>query len=119
MVSNYYCRDCDRYINQKHTKSKAHLYIYYNIITNKYNIGDVYWCDFEKTIHDYMEENTNKVYIFSFVVRCNLNDEDICIHGDNREGYAPLYKIPDSGWICYKHCKSKKKHEIIYFIVVC
>ena len=63
MVSNYYCRDCEKNINQKfeqkHRKSKAHFYMYYNIITNKYNIGDVYWCDFEKkTKHEYMKENT-------------------------------------------------------------
>ena len=46
MVSNYYCQVCDKYINRrsktKHLNSKAHLYMYYNIITNKYNIGDVY-----------------------------------------------------------------------------
>ena len=54
MVSNHYCQDCDKYINRKsktkHINSKAHFYMYYNIITNEYNIGVVYWCDFEETI---------------------------------------------------------------------
>ena len=56
MVSKYYCQDCDKYINQrfktKLINSKAHLYMYYNIVTNKYNIGDVHWCDFEETIRE-------------------------------------------------------------------
>ena len=47
MASKYYCQECDKYINRrskmKHINSKAHLYMYYNIIPNKYNIGDVYW----------------------------------------------------------------------------
>ena len=47
MVSNNYCREFDQYIIRKsklkHINSKAHLYMYYNIVTNKYNIGDVYW----------------------------------------------------------------------------
>ena len=52
MVSNYYCQDCDKNINlkykQHHIKSKSHSYMYYNIKTNKYIIGDVCWVDFEK-----------------------------------------------------------------------
>ena len=104
MVSNYYCQHCDKYINQKfkqkHTKSKLHLVLYYNFATNKYNIGNVYWGDFEKTIHEYMKENTTKFYAFSIVVRGKLNDEDIKISVDSGEGCAPLYRFPDSEWIC-------------------
>ena len=68
MVSNYYCQDCDKNINRKiktkHINSKAHLYMYYNIITNKYNIGDVYWCDFEETIREYMKDIPSKFNFF-------------------------------------------------------
>ena len=68
MVSNYYCQDCDKYIirrfKTKHINSKAHLRIFYNIITNKYNIGDVYWCDFEETIREYMMNNSSKFNFF-------------------------------------------------------
>ena len=88
--------------------------MYYNIITNKYNIGDVYWCDFEKTIHEYLRENTIKFNTFSVVVKCKLNDEDISISVDSGKGYAPLYRFPDSGWICYKYCKSKKLRDYIF-----
>ena len=68
MVSNYYCQDCNKYINRrfktKHINSKAHLHTYYNIITDKYNIGDVYWCDFEETIREYMVNNSSKFIFF-------------------------------------------------------
>ena len=68
MVSNHYCQDCDKYINRrsktKHIDSKAHLYTYFNIITNEHNIGDVYWCDFEETIRKYMENNYSKFIFF-------------------------------------------------------
>ena len=118
MVSNYYCQNCDKYINrkfrQRHIKSKAHSFMYYNIVTNKYNISNVYWVDFEKTIREYIKENNTKFYSFSIVVRCKLNDEDICISVDNKPGYAPLYKFPDSGWICYKYCQSKKIRDYIF-----
>ena len=70
MVSKYYCQDCDKHINQrfktKHINSKAHLYMYYNIITNKYNIGDIYWCDFEETIREYMVDIYSKFYFFFY-----------------------------------------------------
>ena len=73
MVSNHYCRDCDKYTNQrsktKHKNSKAHLYMYYNIIANKYNIGDVHWCDLVETIHEYMMINLCKFRKFSTVVK--------------------------------------------------
>ena len=52
MLSNYYCHECDKNFNwkfkQRHIKSKSHSYMYYNIVTKKYNIGNVYWVDFEK-----------------------------------------------------------------------
>ena len=113
MVSNYYCQDCDKYIirkyKQRHIKSKRHSYMYYIIVTNNYKFGNVYWVDFEKTIQEYMKEITIKFYAFSIVIGCKRNDEDICISVDNREGYAP-----NSGWICYKYCKSKKIRDYIF-----
>ena len=70
MVSNYYCQDCDKYFNRryktKHINSKAHLHMYYNIVTNKHNIGDVYWCDFEEMIREYMLNISSKFNFFSF-----------------------------------------------------
>ena len=61
MVSKNYCQDCDKNINQrfktKHINSKAHLYMYYNIMNNKHVIGDVYWCDLVETILKYMTIN--------------------------------------------------------------
>ena len=94
MVSNYYCQDCDKNINRKfkqhHKKSKARLYMYYNIVTNKYNIGDVFWSDFVKTIYEYMNENRTKFYTFSILVRCKLDNEDISFSVDGNEVDVPL-----------------------------
>ena len=75
MVSNYYCQDCDKYINRrfktKRINSKAHLHMFYNIVTNKHNIGDVYWCDFEETIREYMVNNNSCKFNFSStIVKC-------------------------------------------------
>ena len=118
MVSNYYCEDCDKYINrkfkQKHIKSKAHSIMYYNIVTNKYNIGDVCWGDFEKTIYEYMKENRTKFYAFSVVVRCKLDNEDISISVDSDEVDVPLYRFDDCGWVCYRYCKSTKIRDYIF-----
>ena len=74
----------------------------------------MYWGDFEKTIEEYIKENNTKFYSFSILVRCKLNDEDICISVDNKDGYAPLYKFDNSGWICYKYCQSKKIRDNIF-----
>ena len=111
MVSNYYCQDCDKNINQKfkhkHTNSKAHLYMYYNIVTNKNNIGDVFWSDFEKTIYEYMNENRTKFYTFCIAVRFKLDNEDISVSVEGNEVDVRLYRFDDCGWVCYRYCKSK------------
>ena len=117
MVSNYYCQDCDKNINRKfkhHKKTKAHSNTYYNFVTNKYNIGDVFWSDFEKTIYEYMKENRTKFYAFCIVVRCKLNNEDISVSVDGNEVDVPLYRFDDCGWVCYRYCKSKKIRDYIF-----
>ena len=118
MVYKYYCRDCDKYINQrfktKHINSKAHLYMYYNIITNKYNIGDVYWSDFEETIREYVVNNYSKFHFFSTVVKCKLNNNDISILVSKMDGYVSLYRFDESGWISYRYCNGKKIRDYIF-----
>ena len=96
--------------------SKAHLHMYYNIVTNKYNIGDVYWCDFEETIREYMVNNSCKFNFFSTIVKCKKNNEDISILVDNIDGYVPLYKFDDDddAWIYYRYCNSKKIRDYIF-----
>ena len=107
MVSNYYCQDCNKCIIRRfkteHINSKAHLHMYYNIITNKYYIGYVYWCDFEETIREYMVNISSKFNFFSTIVKCKLYNEDISILVDNIDVYAPLYKFDDEdAWILYR-----------------
>ena len=61
-----------------------------------------------------MEKNRNNYYDFTVVVRCKLNDEDISISVDSGKGRAPLYRFPDSEWICYKYCKSKQIRDYVF-----
>ena len=74
MVSNYFCQERDKYINRrfktKHINSIAQLHMYYDIVTNKCNIGDVYWCDFEKTIQEHLLDNSSKFNAFSTTIKC-------------------------------------------------
>ena len=119
MISNYFCKDCEKFINRrfktKHINSKAHLHMYYNIVTNKYNIGDVYWCDFEETIREYIVNNSCKFNFFSTIVKCKINNEDISILVENIDGYVPLYKFDDDdAWIYYRYCNSKKIRDYIF-----
>ena len=117
MVSNY-CQCCDKHINQKskqrHIKSKTHLYMYYKTVTNKYNIGDVYWTDIESTIHKYIKDNSTKFRTFTIFVRCKLNNEDISISTDSIPVDVPLYRFDNCAHVCYRYYKSKKLRDYIF-----
>ena len=119
MVSNHYCQDCDKYIirrsKTKHINSKAHFYMYYNIIINKHVIGDVYWCDLVETIHEYMMINLCKFRKFSTVVKCKIDKKDISILIDKIEGYVPFYKLDadEEEWI---HLKYLNRYKIRHYI---
>ena len=82
-MKSIYCHHCDKVINrifkQRHLKSKAHLYMYYNIVTNRYNIGKIFWSDFENIINEYTIDYEYKFYSFSILVKCKLNNENINI----------------------------------------
>ena len=114
----FYCQCCDKYINQKfkqkHIKSKAHLYRYYNIITKKYNIGDVYWSDIETIIHEYIKDNSTKLDSFTILFRCKLKNDYINISLDCDKVSVPLYKFEKYGsWVHYTYFKSKQIRDYI------
>ena len=88
--------------------------MYYNIVTNKYNIGEVFWSDFEKTIYEYMNENRTKFYTLCITVRCELDNEDISISVDGNEVDVPLYRFDDCGWVCYRYCIRKKVRDYVF-----
>ena len=117
-MKSYYCQHCDKSINhifkRRHNKSKTHLYMYYNIVINKYNNGDVLWKDFENIIRDYINDYNNKFNTFSIKVDFKLDNEDFSISIDNIEGEIPLYKLHNIGWIYYKFCQSKKAKDFVY-----
>ena len=121
MVSNDHCQNCDIYSNRrsktKHINSKPHLYMYYNIITNKYNIGDVYWCDLVETIHEYMMIYLCKFRKFSTVVKCKIDNKDISILFDKVEGYIPFYKldVDEEEWIHLKYLSRYKIRDYISY----
>ena len=118
MVYNYFCQDCHKNINQKfrqkHIKSKAHLSIYYNFVTNKHNIVDVYWSDIETIIHEYIKDNSAKLYAFTILQRCKLNKEDINFSVDVFL-YINLKMV--HGFII--NIVKVNKYEIISFIALC
>ena len=91
-MTSFYCHHCDKSFShifkRKHMKPKSHLYKYYNIVINKYNIGYVRWSDFESVIHDYIKDFDNKFYSFTVLVKCKLDDEILNISVDNIEGFV-------------------------------
>ena len=90
--------------------------MYYNITTNKYDIGEVYWCDLVETIHEYMMINLCKFRKFSTVVKCKIDNKDIPILIDKIEGYVPFYKLDDDEeeWI---HLKYLNRYKIPRYIL--
>ena len=91
--------------------------MYYNIITNKYNIGDVFWCDLVETIHEYMMINLCKFQKFSTVVKCKIDNKDISILIDKIEGYIPFYKldVDEEEWIHLKYLNRYKIRDYISY----
>ena len=120
MVSNYYCKERDKYINRryktKHINTKVHLFMYYNIIVNKHVIGDVYWCDLVETILKYMTINLCKFRNFSTTVECTIDNKDISILIDKIEDYIPFYELDDDEeeWI---HLKYLNRYKIRNYIL--
>ena len=120
MVSNYYCKECDKNINRryktKHINTRVHLYMYYNII-NKHVIGDVYWGDLVETILKYMRINLCKFRKFSTTVECTIDNKDISILIDKMEGYIPFCELDDDEeeWIHLKYLNRYKIHQYILY----
>ena len=117
-MTSVYCHHCDKSFNRifkrRHIKSKSHLYNYYNIVINKYIIGDVLWSNFENIIHDYIKDFDNKFYSFTVLVKCKLDNEILNISVDNIEGVVFLYRFKDIGSIFYEYCQSKKVRDYVY-----
>ena len=117
-MTTFYCQHCgksyNRVFKRRHIKSKFHLYNYYNIVINKYNIGNVFWSDFENIIHDYIKNFDNKFHSFTILVKCKLDDEFLNISVDNIEGFVFLYRFKDISSIFYEYCQSKKVRDYVY-----
>ena len=117
-MTSFYCHHCDKSFNRvfkrRHIKSKSHLYNYYNIVINKYNIGDLYWSDFENIIQDYIKNFDKKFYSFATLVKCKLDCENLNISIDNIQGIVFLYRFEDIGNIFYEYCQSKKVRDYVY-----
>ena len=113
-----YCHHCEKSFNhiykRKHIKSKSHLYNYYNIVINKYTIGDVPWSNFENIIHDYIKDFDNKFYSFTVLVKCKLDNEILNISVDNIKGAVFLYRFKDIGSTFYEYCQSKIVRDYVF-----
>ena len=95
-------------------KSKTHSYMYYNYVINKHVIGDVFWEDFEKTIHQYINENSSKFCFFKTLVKCDVHYQktSICVSGDKKS--VRLYKFQNGLYFYYQFCVSKQIRDYIY-----
>ena len=121
MAFNYYCHHCDKHINRrskkKHINSKAHLYMYRNIVISKISIGDVYWDNFVETIDKCMSHHLNKFQSFTTMVKCKIANQDITIPIDKVRDYVPFYECWDDEdrRLYFKYLnKSSLKHHIWY-----
>ena len=90
--------------------------MFYNIVTNKYNIGDVHWCDLVETILKYMTINLCKFRKFSTTVECTIDNKDISILIDKIECYILFYELDDDEeeWI---HLKYLNRYKIRNYIL--
>ena len=117
-MTSFYCQHCDKSINRifkrKHNKSKTHLYMYHNIVINKYNIGDVFSSDFESIIQDYIRNFDKKFYSFMILLNCVLNGSNLNISVDNINRFIFLYKFKDIGSVFYEYNQSKKVWDYVF-----
>ena len=81
-MMDYFCDICDKTIKRKsktkHLKCKNHLQMK-TYIRDEHIVGDVYWKDFYRVIHTYVDINRKKFPIFKTVVRCTLFNKDLVI----------------------------------------
>ena len=96
-------------------KSKMQLYMYKNVVINKYNIGNIPFSDFENIIQKYIIDYNKKFNLFSILIKCNFNQEDIFKSINNKTNYVFLYKFKDLGPIFYNYYQSKKARDFIYY----
>ena len=92
-MESYYCNHCDKNIiskfKQQHMRSKIHLYMLKNVVINKYNIGDIYFSNFENIIQKYIVDYNKKfINLFSILIKCKFEQEDIFISINNKTNYV-------------------------------
>ena len=96
-------------------KSKMHLYMYKDVVINKYNIGNIPFSDFENIRQKYIIDYNKKFNLFSILIKCNFNQEDIFKSINKKMNYVFLYKFKDLGPIFYNYYQSKKARDYIYY----
>ena len=62
--------------------------MYKNIVINKYNIGDVYFSNFENVIQKYINDYNKKFNLFTILIRCKFDQENIFISINNKTNYV-------------------------------
>ena len=91
-----------------------HLWMYKNVVINKYNIGNIPFSDFENIIQKYIIDYNKKFNLFSILIKCKFEQEDIFISINNKTNYVFLYKFNDIGPILCNYYQSKKARDYIY-----
>ena len=119
-MTPFYCQHCDKNINnkfkKKHMKSKIHLYMHKNIVINKHNIGDVYFSNFENVIQEYINDYNKKFNLFSILIRCKFDQENIFISINNKTNYV-FYTNLKILVLFFIIIVKVKKREIIFIIM--
>ena len=98
-MMDYYCEICDKTIKNKsktkHHKSKNHLHMK-SYVREEHIVGDIYWKDFYRVIHSYVDINRKKFPVFKTVVRCKLFDKGLMICYDKTKKRLIRYGFGDA-----------------------
>ena len=62
-----------------------------------------------------MRDNKNKFELFSTIIRCRIDDKNVCIPIDKIVGYSPFFKYDDNPeeWL---HLKFLNRYKLFIFI---
>ena len=98
-MKDYYCDVCDKTIKNKsktiHLKSKNHLHMQ-SYVREKHIVGDIYWKDFYRVIHNFVNNNRKKFPIFKTLVRCNVFNKELGICYDKTKKRLIRYGFGDA-----------------------
>ena len=106
----FYCKICEKTINQKsknrHYKTKRH-YFMKNYVKNTFNYNDIVWDDVEEILHENIISHKNKFNEYKIFVSCKINDDkEIKVYG-NEHNLVEVICFSLDGGTLYLHVAGK------------